>query len=190
MGGRLVTIAAVCGLQLGWAQQLGSPTGELTNLSVDELFKLQVTSVGRKAQQLSKAPAAIFVLTAEDIRRSGATCIPEALQWVPGLTVLHLDGRSWVVSARGGARLYSDKILVMIDGRSLYTPLFSGVIWDSIDVPLVDIEQIEVVRGPGAVMWGPNAVNGVINIITKRAKATKGAVVSVATGNELHGSIL
>ncbi len=178
----------LCASQAAWAQRVGAPTGDLESVSVDELFSLQVTSVGRKAQELSKAPAAIFVLTAEDIRRSGATCIPEALQWVPGLTVLHLDGRSWVVSARGGARLYADKILVMIDGRSLYTPLFSGVIWDSIDVPMEDIEQIEVVRGPGAVMWGPNAVNGVINVITRHAKATKGGQVSVAAGNELRNS--
>lgn len=184
---RLLVVALIV-LGTALAQRVGAPTDDLDKLSVDELFTLQVTSVGRKAQQLSKAPAAVFVLTAEDIKRSGATSIPEALQWVPGLTVLRLDGRSWVVSARGSARLYSDKILVMIDGRSLYTPLFSGVIWDSIDVPLVDIEQIEVVRGPGAVMWGPNAVNGVINIITKRAKATKGAVVSAATGNELRAA--
>ena len=168
------------------AQRVGAPTDALDKVTPDELFSVQVTSVGRKAQQLSKAPAAVFVLTAEDIRRSGATSIPEALQWVPGLTVLRLDSRSWVVSARGGARLYADKILLMIDGRSLYMPLFSGVVWDAIDVPMADIEQIEVVRGPGAVMWGPNAVNGVINIITKRAKATTGGQVSVASGNELR----
>src|SRR5579871_3888855 len=173
-------------LGIAFCQRVGAPTDDLDKLSVDELFSLQVTSVGRKAQELSKAPAAVFVLTAEDIKLSGATCIPEALQWVPGLTVLRLDGRSWVVSARGNARLYADKILVMIDGRSLYTPLFSGVIWDSIDVPLTDIEQIEIVRGPGAVMWGPNAVNGVINIITKRARNTQGGVLEAATGNELR----
>jgi iron complex outermembrane recepter protein len=167
-----------------FGQRVGAPTDALDKLSVEELFQVQVTSVGRKAQQLSKAPAAAFVLTAEDIRRTGATSIPEALQWVPGLTVEHLDGRSWIVSARGSARLYSDKILVMIDGRSLYTPLFSGVIWDSIDVPLEDIEQIEVVRGSGSVMWGPNAVNGVINIITRKARATKGAQVRLSAGNE------
>jgi iron complex outermembrane receptor protein len=177
-----------CAFPPGLAQQVGAPTADLDKVSIDELFSVQVTSVGRKAQERSKAAAAIFVLTAEDIRRSGATCIPEALEWVPGLTVLHLDGRSWVVSARGGARLYADKILVMIDGRSLYTPLFSGVVWDAIDVPMADIEQIEVVRGPGAVMWGPNAVNGVINIITKSAKATKGAQVSIAAGNTLPNS--
>src|SRR5436305_15259150 len=114
----LLTGACVAGLLQ--TQRVGSPTDELDKLSVEELFGLQVTSVGRKAQQLSKAPAAVFVLTAEDIRRSGATSIPEALRWAPGLTVLRLDGRSWVVSARGSARLYSDKILVMIDGRSLY----------------------------------------------------------------------
>src|SRR5580704_8007069 len=174
----------VCALQPALAQQVGAPTADLDKVSVDELFSVQVTSVGRKAQERSKAAAAIFVLTAEDIRRSGATCIPEALQWVPGLTVLHLDGRSWVVSARGGARLYADKILVMIDGRSLYTPLFSGVIWDAIDVPMSDIEQIEVVRGPGAVMWGPNAVNGMINVITKKAQQTKGGQVTASAGNE------
>ena len=182
-------IGALLLVSAGWAQRVGAPTDDLTNLPPDELFSVQVSSVGRKAQELAKAPAAVFVLTAEDIRRSGATCIPEALQWVPGLEVSRLDGRDWSVSARGGGRLYANQILVMIDGRSLYTPLFSGVIWDTIDVPLEDIEQIEVVRGPGAVMWGPNAVNGVINIITKSARATKGASVTAATGNELRGSV-
>jgi iron complex outermembrane receptor protein len=183
--GRLASLTA-CGMGLLLAQRVGTPTDDLTNLSMEDLFSIEVTSVGRKAQEFSKAPAAAFVLTADDIRRTGATSIPEALRWVPGLTVLRLDGRSWIVSARGSARLYSDKILVMIDGRSLYTPLFSGVIWDSIDMSMEDIEQIEVVRGPGAVMWGPNALNGVINIITKRAKNTKGARVSVAAGNDLR----
>src|SRR5450755_2250827 len=170
------------------AQRVGEPTDDLTKLGMDELFSVQVTSVGRKAQRISKAPASVFVLTAEDIRRSGATSIPEALRWVPGVTVLSVDDRSWVVSIRGSARLYSDKILVMIDGRSLYTPLFSGVVWDAVDVALQDIERIEIVRGPGAVMWGPNALNGVINIITKSAQSTKGAAVSLAAGNELRGA--
>lgn len=184
---RLAALAGVLGSGL-FAQRVGAPTDELTKLGVDELFNIQVTSVGRKAQELSKAPAAVFVLTAEDIRRSGATSIPEALRWVPGLTVLSIDERSWVVSARGSAHLYSDKILVMIDGRSLYRPLFSGVIWDAIDVPLGDIDRIEVVRGPVAVMWGPNAVNGVINIITKRAQATQGGRASAAAGNSVRGN--
>ena len=187
---KMLLLVASCALGTADAQRVGTPTDELTNLSTDELFQIQVTSVGRKAQQLSKAPAAVFVLTADDIRRSGANSIPEALQWVPGLAVLKIDGRSWAISARGSTRLWADKILVMIDGRSLYTPLFSGVIWDAVDVPMEDIEQIEIVRGPGAVMWGPNAVNGVINIITKPARSTTGALLSVASGNELHGSIL
>ena len=170
------------------AQQIGTPTDALDKLTVDELFSIQVTSVDRKAQELSKAPAAVFVLTGEDIRRSGATCIPEALQWVPGLTVRRVDGRSWVVSARGDARQYADKILVLLDGVSLYTPTFSGVMWDMISVPMQDIERIEVVRGPGAVMWGPNAVNGVINIITKSAASASGGRTSVATGDEVRGA--
>ncbi|MCX6629818.1 MAG: TonB-dependent receptor, partial [Candidatus Solibacter sp.] len=169
------------------AQRVGAPTDDLTKVGVDELFSVQVTSVGRKAQQISKAPASVFVLTAEDIRRSGATSIPEALRWVPGMTVLSLDGRTWAVSIRGSARVYSDKILVMIDGRSLYTPMFSGVIWDAIDVPLSDVERIELVRGPGAVMWGPNAVNGVINVITKKAQQTKGSQITASAGNESRG---
>jgi len=181
---------ALCFLSGAFAQRVGVPTTDLDNVSVDELFSVQVTSVDRKAQELAKAPAAVFVLTAADIRRSGATSIPEALELVPGLTVLRLDGRSWTVSARGGAREYADKILVLIDGRSLYTPFFSGVIWDAIDVPLEDIEQIEVVRGPGAVMWGPNAVNGVINIITRNAHNTKGVQLSAAGGNEDHDAQL
>jgi iron complex outermembrane recepter protein len=173
-------------MQAAFAQQVGAPTGDLDKLGMDELFNLQVTSVGRKAQELSKAPAAVFVLTAEDIRRSGATSIPEALQWVPGLTVLSLDGRSWVVSARGGARLYADKMLVMLDGQSLYTPTFSGVVWDMITIPMQEIERIEVVRGPGAVMWGLNAVDGVINIITRSAGSSRSGQVSQSNGNEVR----
>ncbi len=187
MHGLHLPLLAVTFLATAMAQRVGTPTDDLTKLGVDELFSVQVTSVGRKAQQISKAPASVFVLTAEDIRRSGATSIPEALQWVPGLTVLSVDGRSWAISIRGSARMYADQILVMIDGRSLYTPLFSGVIWDAIDVPMNDIEQIEVVRGPGAVMWGPNAVNGMINVITKRAQQTKGGQVAVSAGNENRG---
>jgi iron complex outermembrane receptor protein len=182
---RLLGLGA-CLLSAASAQRVGVPTTDLDKVSVDELFSVQVTSVGRKAQQLAKAPAAVFVLTAADIRRSGATSIPEALQLVPGLTVLRLDGRSWIVSARGGARLYADQMLVMIDGRSLYTPMFSGVVWDAIGVAMEDVEQIEVVRGPGAVMWGPNAVNGVINIITRNSHNTKGGQAAVASGNEVR----
>jgi len=187
MSARLFTTLTLVAAGVCSAQRVGAPTDDLSNLSVEDLFRLEVTSVGKKAQQLSKAPAAVYVLTADDIRRSGATSIPEALQYVPGLTVLRVGGQMWAISARGSTRLYSDKMLVMIDGRSLYTPLFSGVLWDLLDVPLENVERIEIVRGPGAVMWGLNAVNGVINIITK--KAQKGGETSVASGNELHGSV-
>jgi len=190
MSRRLLTLLALATASNASAQRVGTPTDDLTNLSVEDLFQLEVTSVGRKAQELSKTPAAILVLTAQDIQRSGATSIPEALQWVPGLTVLSVDGLRWTISARGSANLYSDKMLVMIDGRSLYTPLFGGVLWDLVDVPLENIERIEIVLGPGAVMWGPNAVNGVINIITKKARETKGGEVSAASGNQLRGSTL
>ena len=193
MSFRALALIAICPSLLfvprARAQRVGAPTDELTNLSVDDLFRLEVTSVDRKSQELSKAPAAIYVLTADDIRRSGATSIPEALEGVPGLVVQSVDGRMWSISARGSARLYSDKMLVMIDGRSLYTPTFSGVLWDMLDVPLENIERIEVIRGPGAVMWGPNAVNGVINIITKRARDTQGGTVSVGGGNDVYGTV-
>ncbi len=179
-----------CLATFGFCQPSSLPTADLENLSIEDLFHIQVTSVGRKAQQLSNTGAAVFVLTSEDIRRSGATSIPEALKWVPGLTVLQIDGRYWSISARGAGRLYADKILVMVDGRSLYTPLFAGVMWESIDVPLDLIEQIEVVLGPGAVMWGPNAVNGVINIITTHSRAAKGTTISASAGNIVHGSVL
>src|SRR3954449_4276072 len=112
---RAIAALAALAAATAWAQRVGVPTDDLTKLGVDELFSIQVTSVGRKAQQMSKSPAAVFVLTAEDIRRSGAVSLPEALRWVPGLTVLSPDGRSWVISARGSARLFADKILVMID---------------------------------------------------------------------------
>jgi iron complex outermembrane receptor protein len=185
--GRIAIAASLLGIAYG--QRVGVPTDDLTNLGAEELFKIQVTSVGRKAQQLSKAPAAVFVLTAEDIRRSGATSIPEALQLVPGLTVLRVDGRVWIVSARGAARVNSENMLVMIDGGSLYMPLFSGVMWEVIDLPVDQIAQIEVVRGPGAVMWGPNAVNGVINIITKKATDSLGLSTSVGAGNDVRPQI-
>ena len=137
---RLVTLVALAASAGSlWAQAVGSPTNDLDKVSVDELFGIQVTSVGRKAEALSKAPAAVFVLTADDIRRSGAASIPEALRNVPGLTVLQVDGRRWVVSSRGSARMWSDKMLVMVDGRSLYNPLFSGVFWETVDVPMDDI---------------------------------------------------
>lgn len=147
-------------------------------------MKIEVTSASRKEEPLNRVPAAIFVLTRDDLRRSGATSIPEALRLVPGMDVARLDSNRWAVSARGFMGQFANKMLVLIDGRSVYTPLFSGVWWDEVDVPFDDIERIEVIRGPGAAMWGSNAVNGVINIITRDSSNTQGALVSAAGGNQ------
>lgn len=160
---------------------------ELFDLSLGELLNLEVTSVSKKAQPVSKAAAAIFVITNEDIRRSGVTSIPEALRMVPGIQVAQVDANKWAISARGFNRRFSDKLLVLMDGRSVYTPLFSGVFWDAQDTLLEDIDRIEVIRGPGSTLWGANAVNGVINIITKSAADTQGGLISAGVGDQERG---
>ena len=126
-----------------------------------------MTSVSRKDESLSKTAAAITVITAEDIRRTGVTSIPEALRLVPGLQVARFNNGSWAISARGFNSTAANKLLVLIDGRTVYSPLFSGTFWEVQDLILDDIARIEVVRGPGAALWGSNAVNGIINIMTK-----------------------
>jgi iron complex outermembrane receptor protein len=159
----------------------------LKQLSLEDLMDIDVTSVSRKSEKFSNVPAAVYVITAEDIRRSGATSIPEALRLAPGLTVAQVDARQWAVSSRGFNDLFANKLLVLIDGRSVYTPLFSGVLWDMRDVMLEDVDRIEVIRGPGATVWGANAVNGVINIITKPARDTQGGLATAGYGTELQG---
>src|SRR4029077_16567006 len=143
-----------------------------------------VTSVSKKEQKLSSVAAAIFVITQEDIRRSAATNIPDLLRMVPGLDVAQNNANTWAISARGFNLQFANKLLVLIDGRAVYTPLFGGVYWDTQDVPLEDIERIEVIRGPGATVWGANAVNGVINIITKAAADTPGGLVVAGAGTQ------
>jgi iron complex outermembrane recepter protein len=157
--------------------------GDLASQSLEDLMNVEVTSVSKKEQKLSRVAAAISVITKEDIRRSGATNIPDILRMVPGLDVAQIDSNTWAISARGLNEQFSDKLLVMIDGRSVYTPTFGGVYWDTLDVPLEDIERIEVVRGPGGTVWGANAVNGVINIITRKASETQGGLVVAGGGN-------
>ena len=159
-------------------------TDDFANLSVEELMDVEVTSVSKKEQHMSQTAAAIFVITAEDIRRSGALNVPDVLRMVPGMHVAQLDANIWVISIRGFSDRFADKVLVLIDGRTVYTPTSSGVYWDQEDVPLEDIERIEVIRGPGGTVWGANAVNGVINIITKRAKGALGGLVSAAAGSQ------
>jgi iron complex outermembrane recepter protein len=157
---------------------------DLTEMSIEELLNLQITSVAKRPQNLLDAPSAIFVITQDDIRRSGATSIPETLRMVPGLEVARIDGSKWAISSRGFNGRFADKLLVLIDGRSVYSPLFSGVFWDLQDTMIEDIERIEIIRGPGASLWGANAVNGVINIITKRAQDTQGGMASGGVGTE------
>ena len=162
---------------------------DLTQFSLEDLMNVQVVSVSRKEQPLSKTGAAIFVITQDDIHRSGAANIPDVLRMAPGVNVARIDGNAWAISIRGFNSRYSDKILVLIDGRSIYSPAFSGVYWDQIDVPLEDIERIEVIRGPGGTVWAANAVNGVINIITMSSKSTQGALVVAEVGSQESGSL-
>jgi iron complex outermembrane receptor protein len=155
----------------------------LKRMSLDDLMNVEITSVSKKEEKLSEAPAAVFVLTQDDIHRSGAMSIPEALRLVPGLDVARIDAHTWAISSRGFNDEFANKLLVLIDGRSVYSPLFSGVLWDVQDPMLEDVDRIEVIRGPGATLWGANAVNGVINIITKSAKDTQGWLLSGGGGN-------
>ena len=152
------------------SQDVASTTGALKHLTIEQLMDIEVTSVSRAPETLSSAAAAVSVITNEDIRRSGATTIPEALRGVPGLHVARRNSNSWAVSSRGFSSVNSEKLLVLSDTRSIYTPLVSGVQWDIQDYVLENLERIEVTRGPGASLWGANAVNGVIKITTKPAR--------------------
>lgn len=155
----------------------------LLSLSLVDLLDVDITSVSKKTQKVSETAAAISVITQDDIRRSSATTLPELLRLATGLQVVQTNSHTWSISARGFNDIYASKLLVLIDGRSIYTPEFSGVSWQNQDTVLEDIERIEVIRGPGGTIWGANAVNGVINIITKSAKDTQGGLLSVGTGN-------
>ncbi|MEM1448884.1 MAG: TonB-dependent receptor [Planctomycetota bacterium] len=159
---------------------------ELTDLSLEALMDIdvEVTSASRKSQSLEDVAAAVYVITAEDIRRTGARSIPEALRLAPGIRVARTSAGRYAVAARGFTWIYSDKLLVMVDGRSAYSPRFSGTEWETIDLPVEDIERIEVIRGPGGTMWGSNAVNGVVNIITKKARDVQGRTITVVAGTE------
>jgi iron complex outermembrane receptor protein len=169
------------------AAPAAAQTPRLTDLTLEELGSIEVTSVSRFAEPLSRAPAAIFVITADDIRRSGVTTLAEALRLAPNLLVARADSGQYAISARGFNGIVANKLLVLLDGRTLYTPLFSGVFWDQQDVMLEDVDRIEVISGPGATLWGSNAVNGVINITTRSARETRGSLVSVAAGNREQG---
>ncbi len=157
---------------------------DFTSLSLEELKNVKITSASRMPEKLSEAAAAVFVITGDDIRRSGATSIPEVLRMAPGVQVARISATEWAVNIRGLNEQFSNKLLVLMDGRSVYTHVYSGVFWDMQDTVLEDIDRIEIIRGPGAAMWGANAVNGVINIITRSAKQTQGSLISLLGGTE------
>jgi iron complex outermembrane receptor protein len=158
------------------------PERDLTQVSLEDLMNIEITSASRKEQRATDVAAAVFVITSEDIRHSGMTTIPDLLRLVPGVDVAQVNSNKWAVSIRGFNALYANKLLVLVDGRSIYSPIFSGVIWDTEDMMLDDVDRIEVIRGPGAAIWGANAVNGVINIVTKAAADTQGGLVRVDGG--------
>jgi iron complex outermembrane recepter protein len=200
-GRRLALTAAVVGACSGgvaWAdtpdaQQQMAPQApasveDLRGFSIDQLTQLKVTSVTKSPEPLSDAPAAIYVITHDDIIRSGAISIPEMLRLAPNLDVMQVSANQYIITARGFSgnlpdQNFTNKLLVLIDGRSVYTPLYSGVYWDMQDVPAEDIDRIEVISGPGATLWGANAVNGVINIVTRKSSETQGGVLDVAGGS-------
>jgi iron complex outermembrane recepter protein len=184
----LALLSRKLGMVLGLSQFLLLGTAyaqqqDLSQLTLEELTNIEVTTIGRKRQNVNRIPAAVYVITQEEIRRSGATNIPDLLRLVPGVEVAQIDNTNWAISIRGANSISSNKLLVLIDGRTVYYPTYSNVFWDVQDTLLDDVERIEVVRGPGASLWGANAVNGVINIITKKAEDTQGSLVSVGAGN-------
>ncbi|MGB2888369.1 MAG: TonB-dependent receptor [Candidatus Acidiferrales bacterium] len=163
--------------------------GRLTHVSLEELGKIEVTTASKEPVKVTRTPAAVYVITQEDIRRSGATSIPEVLRLAPGVEVARIDSNTWSLGMRGFGSALSRSVLVLIDGRSVYTPLFAGVYWQVQDTLLEDVERIEVIRGPGGTIWGANAVNGVINIITKSAQDTRGMLVSTGGGSIDQGFV-
>src|SRR5579863_6005214 len=166
---------------LSHAQNNNSDVGQL---DLDQLAKVQVTSVSKKEQKLNDVAAAVYVITQEDIRNSTANGIPDLLEMVPGLDVARISGGWWAISARGFNSQFEENMLVLIDGRSVFDPLFSGVLWNEQDLMLEDIDRIEIIRGPGATLWGGNAINGVINIITKPAQETQGTLATAGIDDD------
>jgi iron complex outermembrane receptor protein len=169
--------------------------GDSDGLNLEDLANIKVTSVSKRPELLADAPASIFVIGGDEIRRAGATSLPEALRLAPNLQVARVDARNYAITARGFNNPFENKLLVLIDGRVVYSPLFSGVYWDAQDVVLDDVDRIEVISGPGATMWGANAVNGVINVITRRADQTQGELAAVSVSKDArsgavrHGSL-
>jgi len=180
----LILFAGHASAQTPPTVQPSSDLKKLKRLSLDELQAIEVTSVSKHPEKLSGAASSIQVITGDDIRRAGATSLPEALRLASNLQVAQVDSRAWAITARGFNNSSANKLLVLVDGRAVYTPLHAGVFWDVQDTLLEDIERIEVISGPGATLWGDNAVNGVINISTKNARDSQGVLVTGGGGSE------
>jgi iron complex outermembrane recepter protein len=176
---QLALVAFCACSEAGAGEQIAS----LADLSLEELSSIRITSVARRPEPLKDAAASVYVITGDDIRRSGVRSLPEALRLAPNLQVARIDAGQYAISARGFNNSVGNKLLVLIDGRTVYTPVFSGVFWDQQDVMLEDVERIEVISGPGATLWGANAVNGVINVITKSSAETQGVLASGGLGD-------
>ena len=188
---------ALCALALSLAvfahtaQGQEMPDGDsLADLSLEELLSTEITTLSRKPESIGSAPAAVHVISQSEIRRSGARSIPELLRLVPGMQVAQIDGNKWAVTSRGANGRFANKLLVLMDGRTLYNPMLSGVQWDVQDTDIAAIERIEVIRGPGATMWGSNAVNGIVNIITKHAADTQGGNLVVLGGQQGYEGVV
>ncbi len=184
MGFALAVVTAA-----GSGAAMAQSAGDLSRLTIEELGDVQVTSVSKRPEAIGQAASAIYVITQADIARSGATSMPEILRLAPNLQVTQAGASRYVITARGmngspAAQNFSNKLLVLIDGRTVYTPLYSGVYWDMQDVLPQDIDRIEVISGPGATLWGANAVNGVINIITRSSDETQGGVLAIGGGDQ------
>jgi iron complex outermembrane receptor protein len=171
-------ICCIAAAPVAWSQ------ASLADASLEDLLKVQVTSVSKKEQTLARTAASVYVIGADEIRRSGAQTMPDVLRLAPGVNVAQIDANAWAISIRGLNSRYSNKVLVLVDGRAVYNNTFGGVYWDQIDLPLETVERVEVVRGPGGTVWGANAVNGVINIITKSARQSSGVLVAQSAGSD------
>lgn len=172
------------------APQRDGQVPDLKTLSLEELMQIDVTTVSRSSEPRIEAPAAVSVITGEDIRRYGVDTLADALRLADSVSVARFNGGSWAIATRGFAAVTNNKMLVMIDGRSIYTQLFGGVFWEAQHVALPDVDRIEIIRGPAGILWGPNAVNGVINIITKRASDTQGALIRGVAGSRERGHLI
>lgn len=187
MNNKIITFSSLA--LLGCVISQSTQADDYLDLSIEQLLNAKILSVSKKIETLAEAPAAIYVITSDDLQRSGVSTVADALRSVPGVVVAKSDSNSWAVSIRGFNSTLANKLLVLIDGRTIYNPVFGGVLWEAHDLMLEDIDRIEIIRGPGGTLWGANAVNGVINIITKTAQDTKNNLVSVVYGNEERGTL-